>query len=69
MNSVKIILIAMESAMIICAIMIAFLTDWTKAVAEQSEWLWHLLLIGCTSLAIVLQSEQQKIHWENNDEE
>lgn len=68
MKSVKIILIAMEVAMLAGVAMIAF-CDWAKEVKFEEVWMLKTLLVLFAVAAVVFQSEQQKINWNTTKEE
>ena len=61
------IFIAMEVAMILGVTMLTFLTDWKEVIDAESGWMFQLLIVLMSILAVIFQKEQQEIEW--NDEE
>ena len=68
MKSVKVILIAMEVAMLAGVIMISF-CNWGKEAQYEEVWMLKALLVLFAIAAVVFQSEQQKIDWDEKLEE
>lgn len=67
MKSIKLIFIAMETAMLFTVIMLTFFTDWNKAIETESAWMFQLLIVLCSILAVTFQREQQSIEWDDED--
>lgn len=60
----KVIFIVFEVCFILAVILTAFLTDWSEAFVEDNLQDIHLLMVVCTLSAVICQSEQQKISWD-----
>lgn len=59
--------IAMEVAMILGVTMLTFLTDWKEVIDTESGWMFQLLIVLMSILAVVFQREQQEIEWDDED--
>lgn len=69
MKSVKVIFIAMEMAMIVGVVLFTFLTDWVEVEKQGAGWMFKLMIVLLAANAVVFQHEQQKIEWNEDDEE
>ena len=69
MKSVKVIFIAMEVAMLLGVALFAFLTDWVEVEKQDVAWMFKLMIVLLSATALVFQYEQQKIEWNEDDEE
>lgn len=61
MKEIKVILIALEIAMIVGMSMILFLTDWTT---REDLILLKILIVILAMFAVLFQKEQGEIKWE-----
>ena len=68
MKSIKIIIIAIEIAMIIGVAMISF-CDWAEESQYKEVWMLKVLQVLFTLMAVVCQKEQQNIDWNEEIEE
>lgn len=69
MKGVKVIFIAMEMAMIAGVVLFTFLTDWVSVEKQGAGWMFKLMIVLLSANAVVFQHEQQKIQWNEDDEE
>lgn len=69
MKSVKVIFIAMEVAMLLGVVLFVFLTDWVEVEKQGAAWMFKLMIVLLSANAVVFQHEQQKIEWNEDDEE
>lgn len=68
MRNLKVIIIAIEVAMIIGVALIAF-SDWAKESQFQEVWMLKTLQVLFAIAAVVCQREQQNIDWDEDLEE
>lgn len=68
MNGVKLIFITLELVMITGVMMFSFLTDWKTEVEHETAWMFQVMIVLMTILAVVFQNEQQKIEWHLEEE-
>ena len=64
MKEVKVILITVEVAVLICVICLAF-----SKVTEDAEFFKSVYISLLSLLAVAMQKEQQTIEWDKDEEE
>ena len=67
MKSAKVIFIALEVAMLLGIFIVLFRLDWSAAIEEDVDWMYKVLIVLMSYLAVVFQAEQQAIPWDDEN--